>query len=176
MSRRAMYAFGALLDPEPKQFVTLGAAIGMGKRGMTISYISPTDPITETGQVRTIAGLTFEFLDAPDTEAPEEMHIWIPRAEGSHLCRERQSLPAQHPDAGGAHRRRAELRPLSRSGPRAVGCQAEVHYGPHTWPVWGNENIVAFLEEARAVIAPPPPRSRDEHDLAGRAACLCCAM
>ena len=31
MSRRAQYAFGNLLDREPKQFVTLGAGIGNGK-------------------------------------------------------------------------------------------------------------------------------------------------
>ena len=92
MSRRAMYAFGNLLDREPRQFVTLGAGIGNGRRGLTISYLSPTDPITETGQVRSIAGLTFEFLYAPDTEAPEEMHIWIPElraltcAENANHC------------------------------------------------------------------------------------------
>jgi len=77
MSRRAMYAFGNLLDLDPKQFISCGIAIG-GGRGLTTSYISPTDPITETGTTRHIAGLTFEFLYAPDTEAPEEMHIWIP--------------------------------------------------------------------------------------------------
>jgi alkyl sulfatase BDS1-like metallo-beta-lactamase superfamily hydrolase len=55
-------------------------AIGIAAtRGPTVSYISPTDPITKTGSKRDIAGLTFEFLYAPDTEAPEEMHIWIPQ-------------------------------------------------------------------------------------------------
>src|SRR5262249_36180567 len=29
------------------------------------------------------------------------------------------------------------------------GDQAVVHYGPHTWPVWGNANVVAFLESQR---------------------------
>jgi len=77
MSRRAMYAFGNLLDLDPKQFISCGIAIG-GGRGLTTSHISPTDPITETGTTRHIAGLTFEVLYAPDTEAPEEMHIWIP--------------------------------------------------------------------------------------------------
>ncbi|WP_431070702.1 MBL fold metallo-hydrolase [Microbacterium phyllosphaerae] len=122
MSRRAQYAFGNLLDREPHQFVTLGAGIGNGKHGMTISYISPTDPITETGQTRTIAGLTFEFLYAPDTEAPEEMHIWIPELKSPHLRRERQPLPPQHPDAAGSlHTRCPQLRPLPRRDSRAVG-------------------------------------------------------
>jgi alkyl sulfatase BDS1-like metallo-beta-lactamase superfamily hydrolase len=37
---------------------------------MTVSYISPTDPIAETGQARTIAGLTFEFLCTPTPRRP----------------------------------------------------------------------------------------------------------
>jgi alkyl sulfatase BDS1-like metallo-beta-lactamase superfamily hydrolase len=78
MSRRAQYAFGGLLDLGPKAMITCGIGIA-STHGPTISYISPTDPITETGTKRDIAGLTFEFLYAPDTEAPEEMHIWIPQ-------------------------------------------------------------------------------------------------
>ena len=78
MSRRAGYAFGSLLDSGPRGFVSCGIGIGTTK-APTVSYISPTDPITATGTKRDIAGLTFEFLYAPDTEAPEEMHIWIPQ-------------------------------------------------------------------------------------------------
>src|ERR1035441_1074173 len=29
------------------------------------------------------------------------------------------------------------------------GDEAEVHWGPHTWPVWGNENIAAFIGSQR---------------------------
>ena len=32
----------------------------------------------QTGDKRELGGFEFEFLYAPDTEAPEEMHIWIP--------------------------------------------------------------------------------------------------
>jgi alkyl sulfatase BDS1-like metallo-beta-lactamase superfamily hydrolase len=150
MSRRAMYAFGNLLDREPKQFVTLGAGIGNGKRGMTISYLSPTDPITETGQVRTIAGLTFEFLYAPDTEAPEEMHIWIPELKALTCAENANHCLHNIQTLRGARTRDARnfARYLDETLER-WGDQAEVHYGPHSWPVWGNENIVTFLEDQR---------------------------
>ena len=150
MSRRAMYAFGILLDPEPKQFVTLGAGIGNGKRGLTISYLSPTDPITETGQVRSIAGLTFEFLYAPDTEAPEEMHIWIPELKALTCAENANHCLHNIQTLRGARTRDARnfARYLDETLER-WGDQAEVHYGPHSWPVWGNENIVAFLEDQR---------------------------
>ncbi|WSL64329.1 hypothetical protein OG267_34100 [Kitasatospora herbaricolor] len=29
------------------------------------------------------------------------------------------------------------------------GDQAQVHYGPHTWPVWGNEGVVTLLASQR---------------------------
>ncbi len=149
MSRRAMYAFGNLLDREPKQFVTLGAGIGNGK-GMTISYLSPTDPITETGQVRTIAGLTFEFLYAPDTEAPEEMHIWIPELKALTCAENANHCLHNIQTLRGARTRDARnfARYLDETLER-WGDQAEVHFGPHSWPVWGNENIVRFLEDQR---------------------------
>jgi alkyl sulfatase BDS1-like metallo-beta-lactamase superfamily hydrolase len=78
MSRRAFYAFGGLLDIDPRGAVGCGIGI-ISARAPVISYISPTDPVTATGTKRELAGLEFEFLYAPDTEAPEEMHIWIPQ-------------------------------------------------------------------------------------------------
>ena len=144
MSRRAMYAFGNLLDHEPKQFVTLGAGIG-NSHGMTISYLSPTDPITETGQTRTIAGLTFESLYAPDTEAPEEMHIWIPELKALTCAENANHCLHNIQTLRGARTRDARnfARYLDETLER-WGDQAEVHYGPHSWPIWGNENIVRF--------------------------------
>ncbi len=150
MSRRAMYAFGNLLDREPRQFVTLGAGIGNGRHGMTISYLSPTDAITETGQTRTIAGLTFEFLYAPDTEAPEEMHIWIPELKALNCAENANHCLHNIQTLRGARTRDARnfARYLDETLER-WGDQAEVHYGPHSWPIWGNDNIVRFLEDQR---------------------------
>jgi alkyl sulfatase BDS1-like metallo-beta-lactamase superfamily hydrolase len=149
MSRRAGYAFGSLLDADPKQFVSCGIGSGTAENP-TVSYISPTDPITETGQSRTISGLTFEFLYAPDTEAPEEMHIWIPELKAltcaenaNHSLHNIQTLRgARTRDARNFARYLDET--LVRWGDDVV-----VHYGPHTWPVWGNAEVVAFIESQR---------------------------
>jgi alkyl sulfatase BDS1-like metallo-beta-lactamase superfamily hydrolase len=149
MSRRAGYAFGSLLDHGPQQTVTAGIGIGTAD-GPTISYISPTDPITETGTVRKIAGLTFEFLYAPDTEAPEEMHIWIPELKAL-TCAENANHSLHNIQTlRGARTRDARnfVRYLDETLVR-WGDEVEVHYGPHTWPVWGNAKVVAFLESQR---------------------------
>lgn len=149
MSRRASYAFGSLLDPGTKGFVSSGIGAGTAE-GPTVSYISPTDPITATGQSRTISGLTFEFLYAPDTEAPEEMHIWIPELKAL-TCAENANHSLHNIQTLRGARTR-DARNFARYLDETLvrwGDEVEVHYGPHTWPVWGNSEVVAFIESQR---------------------------
>jgi alkyl sulfatase BDS1-like metallo-beta-lactamase superfamily hydrolase len=149
MSRRASYAFGNLLDSGPRAMVTNGIA-SIGGHNLTVSYLSPTDPITETGQTRTIAGLTFEFLYAPDTEAPEEMHIWIPELKAL-TCAENANHSLHNIQTLRGARTR-DARNFARYLDETLvrwGDEVEVHYGPHTWPVWGNAEVVEFLESQR---------------------------
>ncbi|MFE5912693.1 alkyl/aryl-sulfatase [Streptomyces wedmorensis] len=149
MTRRASYAFNSLLDFGPSGCVTCGIGIA-SLPGITISYISPTDSITETGARRELAGLEFEFLYAPDTEAPEEMHIWIPQLKAL-TCAENANHSLHNVQTlRGARTRDARnfARYLDETLER-WGDDAEVHYGPHTWPVWGNRNITSFLESQR---------------------------
>ncbi|MCC2033482.1 alkyl/aryl-sulfatase [Microbacterium allomyrinae] len=149
MSRRASYAFGNLLDNGPHAMITNGIA-SVGGHNITVSYLSPTDPITETGQTRTISGLTFEFLYAPDTEAPEEMHIWIPELKAL-TCAENANHSLHNIQTLRGARTR-DARNFARYLDETLvrwGDEVEVHYGPHTWPVWGNEKVVEFLESQR---------------------------
>jgi alkyl sulfatase BDS1-like metallo-beta-lactamase superfamily hydrolase len=149
MSRRAAYAFGSLLDHRPTGHVTCGIGIDTIP-GVTVSYISPTDGITETGARRTLAGLDFEFLYAPDTEAPEEMHIWIPQLKAL-TCAENANHALHNIQTLRGARTR-DARNFARCLDETLelwGNAAEVHYGPHTWPVWGNADVVDLLESQR---------------------------
>jgi alkyl sulfatase BDS1-like metallo-beta-lactamase superfamily hydrolase len=149
VARRASYAFGSLLDHGPTGFVTCGIGINF-RLDRGVSYVSPTDLITETGTRRTLAGLEFEFLYAPDTEAPEELHLWIPELQAlscaenaNHALHNIQTLRgARTRDAGNFARYLDET--LERWGE-----QVEVHFGPHTWPTWENERIVEFIGRQR---------------------------
>ncbi|WP_329113716.1 alkyl/aryl-sulfatase [Streptomyces sp. NBC_01465] len=149
MSRRAGYAFNSLLDHKATGCVTCGIGIGTVP-GATISYISPTDGITETGTKRDLGGLEFEFLYAPDTEAPEEMHIWTPQL-GALTCAENANHSLHNIQTlRGARTRDARnfARYLDETLER-WGDDVQVHYGPHTWPVWENGAVTAFLESQR---------------------------
>lgn len=149
MSRRAGYAFGSLLPLDPRGSVGCGIGI-MATGGSTISYLSPTDPITETGTRRELAGLEFEFLYAPDTEAPEEMHIWLPQLRALTCAENANHALHNIQTLRGARTRDARnfARYLDETLQR-WGDEVDVHYGPHTWPVFGNDNVTAFLEAQR---------------------------
>lgn len=148
MGRRAGYFFGELLPPNERGFVTcgIGTALSSGAPG----YISPTDIITETGQSVTIGGITFEFQYAPDTEAPEEMHVWIPEYKAL-TCAENanHSLHNIQTLRGARTRDAANFAHYLDEALERYGDHVEVHFGMHTWPVWGNERVRGFLESQR---------------------------
>ncbi len=110
MTRRALYQYGALMPSDAKGQVGLG--LGTGISTGTVTLIAPTQTITETGQKMVIDGLTFEFMLAPDTEAPGGdalVHRGARRAD-----RGGELLPhaAQH------------LHPARRADPRPAGVVA----------------------------------------------------
>lgn len=148
MSRRASYMYGNLIPPGPKGMV--GTGLGMSTSSGTITLIPPTHEITETGQKMNIDGLDFEFLLAPDTEAPAEMHWYIEQLE---------ALTAAENCCHTLHNTYS-MRGTSCRDPQAWSKylnetidmwahKTEVMYGMHHWPSWGHERIMELLEKAR---------------------------
>jgi alkyl sulfatase BDS1-like metallo-beta-lactamase superfamily hydrolase len=148
MSRRASYMYGNLLPPSPVGQV--GAGLGTTTSNGTITLIPPTDLITKTGQKMNIDGLDFEFLLAPDSEAPAEMHWYIEQFKAV-TCAEN----CCHTLHNTYSLRGAKIRdPLAWSKYldetlAMWGDKAEVMYGMHHWPVWGNDRVVKMTKMAR---------------------------
>ncbi|MEZ5125258.1 MAG: alkyl sulfatase dimerization domain-containing protein [Thermoleophilia bacterium] len=148
MSRRASYMYGNLLPCDVKGQV--GSGLGMTTSNGTISLIPPTHEITETGQRMNIDGLDFEFLLAPDTEAPAEMHWYIVQLKA--VCAAENCCHTLH--------NTYSMRGTSCRDPQAWskylnetidmwGHRSDVMYGMHHWPVWGSERVLEMLEKAR---------------------------
>ncbi|HGV1558974.1 TPA: hypothetical protein ACNB1G_004930, partial [Escherichia coli] len=76
MSRRALYSYGLLLAHNPQG--NIGNGLGVTLASGYPSIIAPNKTITKTGEKMIIDGLEFDFLMTPGSEAPAEMHFYIP--------------------------------------------------------------------------------------------------
>ena len=148
MTRRALYMYGALLPSDPKGQVGIG--LGTGVSTGTITLIKPTRDITYTGEKLVIDGLTFEFMLAPDTEAPAEMH-WFVEELGALTAAENcchtlhntytlRGAPIRDPQAWSQY--------LNETIDR-WGHKTQVMYGMHHWPVWGQDAALDMLRKGR---------------------------
>jgi alkyl sulfatase BDS1-like metallo-beta-lactamase superfamily hydrolase len=148
MSRRASYMYGNLLPADPKGQV--GAGLGVTTSSGTVTLIPPTDHVEETGQRMRIAGLDFEFMLAPDTEAPAEMHWFIDQFEAvtaaENCC---HTLHNTYSIRGTRIRDPLAWSKYLEQTIQLWGERSEVMYGMHHWPVWGRARVLEMLELAR---------------------------
>lgn len=106
MGRRSNYQYGILLTPGVTGKLAQG--IGMGQSTGTVSFMTPSYEITQSGEKLTIDGVELEFQLTPGTEAPRRNeHVAAPvqgALDGGKLHRHApQSLHAAR--RGGARRR-----------------------------------------------------------------------
>jgi alkyl sulfatase BDS1-like metallo-beta-lactamase superfamily hydrolase len=148
MTRRALYQYGSLIPFDEKGNVGLGlgTSISLG----TITLIAPTETITETGQKLDIDGLTFEFMLAPDTEAPSEMH-WFIEQLGALTAAENccHTLHNTYTLRGAQIRDPHAWSQYLGETIERWGAKTEVLYGMHHWPVWGSDRAVDLLSKGR---------------------------
>ena len=148
MARRASYMYGNLLPPDPKGQV--GAGLGVTTSAGTVTLIPPTDLVTQTGQRMNIAGLDFEFMLAPDTEAPAEMHWFIEQFKA--ITAAENCCHTLHNTYSIRGTRIRDPLAWSKYLDQTIalwGDRAEVMYGMHHWPVWGKERVLEMLNKAR---------------------------
>jgi alkyl sulfatase BDS1-like metallo-beta-lactamase superfamily hydrolase len=148
MTRRALYQYGSLIpfDEQGNVGLGLGSAISLG----TITLIAPTETITETGQKLEIDGLSFEFMLAPDTEAPSEMH-WFIEQLGALTAAENccHTLHNTYTLRGAQIRDPHAWSQYLGETIERWGAKTEVLYGMHHWPVWGADRAVDLLSKGR---------------------------
>ena len=148
-TRLSGYQYSQLVEPGPTGSVTSGLGL-INSRG-TITFAVPTNLITKPVQKETIAGLDFEFMLAPDTEAPAEMFFYIPKYKA--LSTAEDAVHTQHNvySLRGAKVRSAYNWALYlKLANDRWGDKAEVLYAPHHWPIWGKERISGYLTKQSA--------------------------
>lgn len=152
MGRRAGYMYGARLERGPQGQV--GAGLGQTTSTGAATLLQPTLEVTATGETHTLDGIEFEFQMAPGTEAPSEMHFYIPRYKA--LCMAENATHTLHNllTLRGALVRDPHV--WSQYLTEAIerfAHKADVVFASHHWPTWGSDNIRKFLSTQRDLYA-----------------------
>lgn len=152
MGRRAGYMYGAALPRGARGAV--GAGLGQTTSTGEATLLPPTLEITATGETHTIDGVEIEFQMAPGTEAPTEMHFYIPRYEA--LCMAENATHTLHnllTLRGAVVRDPHVWSQYLTEAIERFGDRAQVVFASHHWPTWGNAEIVGFLGLQRDLYA-----------------------
>jgi alkyl sulfatase BDS1-like metallo-beta-lactamase superfamily hydrolase len=153
MFRRATYMYGSYMPVGPGPAQAMGSGLGVYGASQSPTLLTPQKPedwVTETGQTMDIDGIRFEFLLAPGSEAPSEMHFYTPDLKA--LCTAENAVHTLHNFytlRGAKTRDTARWVKYLNQTLDMWGDKAEVLYAPHHWPIWGNAEIVAHIENYR---------------------------
>jgi alkyl sulfatase BDS1-like metallo-beta-lactamase superfamily hydrolase len=116
----------------------------------SVALLRPTDLIMATGDKRTIDGLEFEFQMAPNSEAPAEMHFFIPRYKLLNLAENcTHNFHNLLPFRGADVRDALAWSKYLNEALQMWGGKADAMCGQHHWPVWGHERIDTMIRQQR---------------------------
>jgi alkyl sulfatase BDS1-like metallo-beta-lactamase superfamily hydrolase len=148
MLRRAQYQFGPFLKKGPRGQVDCG--LGKSMAAGSVALLRPTDLIKATGDKRTIDGLEFEFQMAPNSEAPAEMHFFIPRYKLLNLAENcTHNFHNLLPFRGADVRDALAWSKYLGEALQLWGGKAEAMCGQHHWPVWDAERVDSMIRQQR---------------------------
>jgi alkyl sulfatase BDS1-like metallo-beta-lactamase superfamily hydrolase len=148
MLRRAQYQFGPFLAKGSRGQVDCG--LGKSMAAGSVALLRPTDLIMATGDKRTIDGLEFEFQMAPNSEAPAEMHFFVPRYRLVNLAENcTHNFHNLLPFRGADVRDALAWSKYLGEALQMWGGKADAMCGQHHWPVWGHERIDTMIRQQR---------------------------
>lgn len=143
MTRRAMFMYGKRLQRDERGHV--GTGLGKGPAFGTFGFAAPTDLVAETGAELTVDGVPMVFQIVSGSEAPAEFTFYLPEQKafgGAELVsRNMHNLYTLR----GARVRDARLWSSFIDEAKTRFAKAEVYFGSHHWPLWGQQNIQEFL-------------------------------
>ena len=148
MMRRAQFQFGGLLAKGPRGQVDAG--LGKVTARGRVTLIAPTQVIVAATESHNIDGVEMVFQLAPDSEAPAEMHMFLPQFGVLNMAENTTRHLHNFIPLRGAVVRDPRIWSRHISDAMALfGGQTEILIGQHHWPTWGQGEVRAFLEKQR---------------------------
>ncbi|MEC4725599.1 MBL fold metallo-hydrolase [Shewanella sp. D64] len=146
MSRRAMYMYGKQLPRSERGHIDSG--LGKEPAFGTFGILSPTLSV-EIDESHIIDGIQFDFQIVSGSEAPAEFTFYLPEQKA--YCGAELVSKTMHNlyTLRGAKVRDALQWSRSIDNALMEQGEAQVYFGSHHWPIWGNGAISDFLETQR---------------------------
>ncbi|MGA8165069.1 MAG: alkyl sulfatase dimerization domain-containing protein [Waddliaceae bacterium] len=148
MSRRSTYMYGTLLPTDPKGQVSAG--LGLNLSSGEVTFIEPTDEIKKPVEEVDIDGIKFVFMLAPNTEAPAEMLFYLPQFQALGAAEDAvHTFHNLYTLRGAKVRDSASWAHYLNKAIDRFGKSSEVVFAQHHWPIWGQDQVMEFLEKQR---------------------------
>lgn len=148
MTRRATFQYGNALEKGARGQVD--AAIGKGLSTGYMGLIAPTEEIQEDEKTFVIDGIKMVFQNTPGTESPAEMNTYFPDLKVLWLAENvTGTLHNVYTLRGAEIRDAMGWSKFINKVIHGFAKDAEVMFASHSWPRWGNENLINVLEKQR---------------------------
>jgi alkyl sulfatase BDS1-like metallo-beta-lactamase superfamily hydrolase len=147
MGRRSLLMYGRPLPRGERGHV--GSGLGKGPAFGTIGILPPTAIVGETPTEMTVDGVNFVFQNAPGSEAPSELTFYLPDHKtfcGAEIVS--HNMHNLYTLRGAKVRDALKWAGYIDEIIELFG-DAEIYFGSHHWPIWGNARIHDFLEKQR---------------------------
>ncbi len=148
MTRRVTYQYGNALPKGPTGQVD--AAIGKGVAKGMLSFIPPTRVIEGDLETIEVDGIQMVMQNTPGTESPAEMNTYLPQFKALWMAENViGTFHNVYTLRGAVTRDALAWSKYINIALHTLAKDAEVMFAAHSWPHWGNAELIEVLENQR---------------------------
>ncbi|GAB5487344.1 MAG: alkyl sulfatase dimerization domain-containing protein [Parasphingorhabdus sp.] len=150
MNRRVQFQFGTALPVGKSGHV--GGGLGQKLSSGDVALLPPTKSISKDGETLTVDGITFEFMDAGETEAPAEFVFYLPQFKALHTAEVvTRTFHNVLTPRGALVRDTLKWSKVIDAMLAKYGAKSDVLVASHHWPTWGSDNVQVALKNQRGL-------------------------
>ncbi|MGB5484298.1 alkyl/aryl-sulfatase [Parasphingorhabdus sp.] len=150
MNRRVQFQFGTALPAGKTGHV--GGGLGQKISSGDVALIPPTRSISKDGETLLVDGISFDFMDAGETEAPAELVFYLPQFNALHTAEvATRTFHNVLTPRGALVRDTLKWSKVIDAMLDKYGSKSDVMLASHHWPTWGSGNVRTALKNQRGI-------------------------